>query len=110
MNPLPKRVYDPLKFLAQILLPALGALYFGLAGIWGLPAAEQVVGTIVVVDTFLGVILGLSARVYSNSDERFDGTIEISETPTKKTFAFDLNGEAEKLEGKNEAVFKVQKE
>ena len=54
------KTYDILKWVAQILLPAFGALYFAVAGIWGLPYAEHVVGTITAVDTFLGVILGIS--------------------------------------------------
>lgn len=58
------RVYDILKWIAQIFLPALGTLYFGLSGIWGFPCAEQVVGTVVVVDTFLGVLLGISTAQY----------------------------------------------
>ena len=61
------KVYDVLKWIAMVLLPALGTLYFGLAGIWGMPAAEQVVGTITVVDTFLGVILGISTAQYNKS-------------------------------------------
>lgn len=59
------KVYDILKFIAQILLPALGTLYFALAGIWGFPYAEQVVGTITAVDTFLGVVLGISSANYN---------------------------------------------
>lgn len=62
------KVYDILKWVAQILLPALGALYFGLAGIWGLAYAEQVVGTITVIDTFLGVILGISSSNYKKKE------------------------------------------
>ena len=53
-------VYDVLKWVAMYLLPALGTLYFALAGIWGLPYGEQIVGTITAIDTFLGVILGIS--------------------------------------------------
>ena len=59
------KVYDALKWIAMYLLPALGALYFALAGIWGLPYGEQIVGTITAVDTFLGVILGISASQYN---------------------------------------------
>lgn len=62
------KVYDILKFLALVLLPALGTLYFALAGIWGLPAAEQVVGTIVVIDTFLGTVLQISNTNYKKID------------------------------------------
>lgn len=59
------KVYDILKWIAQYLLPALGTLYFALAGIWGLPYGEQVVGTITAVDTFIGVILGISTTQYN---------------------------------------------
>ena len=59
------KVYDILKWIAQILLPALGTLYFALAGIWNLPCAEQVVGTIVAIDTFLGALLGISTLHYT---------------------------------------------
>lgn len=57
-------IYDILKWVAQFLLPALGTLYFALASIWGFPYGEQVVGTITAVDTFLGVILGISSAEY----------------------------------------------
>lgn len=58
------KTYDILKWIAQYLLPAAGTLYFALAGIWGLPYGEQIVGTITAVDTFLGVILGISTAAY----------------------------------------------
>lgn len=58
------RTYDHLKFIAQIVLPALGTLYFALAGIWGLPYGEQIVGTITAVDTFLGAVLKFSSDRY----------------------------------------------
>ena len=59
------KTYDTLKWIAQYLLPATGTLYFALAGIWGLPFGEQIVGTITAVDTFLGVLLGISASKYN---------------------------------------------
>lgn len=65
---LSNKSYDMLKWVAQILLPAAGTLYFALAGIWGLPYAEQIVGTITAIDTFLGVLLGLSSNKYNNTD------------------------------------------
>lgn len=66
------KTYDTLKFVAQILLPALGTLYFALASIWGLPYGEQIVGTITAVDAFLGAILGISTKKY-NEGEVSDG-------------------------------------
>ncbi len=64
------KTYDTLKWIAQYLLPAAGTLYFALAGIWGLPYGEQVVGTITAVDTFLGVILGISAAQYNKTESK----------------------------------------
>lgn len=72
---LKNKVYDVVKSAAQIYLPALGTLYFALAGIWHLPSADEVVGTIVAVDTFLGVALGISTKQYNSSDNAHDGYI-----------------------------------
>jgi hypothetical protein len=63
------KLYDILKYIAQIVLPAIGTLYFALAGIWGFPYGEQVVGTITAVDTFLGVVLGISSANYNKKGE-----------------------------------------
>ena len=62
---LSNKVYDVLKWIALYLLPALGTLYFVLAGIWSFPYGEEVVGTITAVDTFLGVLLGISTAQYN---------------------------------------------
>ena len=62
------KLYDVLKYIAQVVLPALGTLYFALAGIWGFPYGEQVVGTITAVDTFLGVVLRISSNNYYRGD------------------------------------------
>ena len=61
------KMYDILKYIAQIVLPALGTLYFALASIWGFPYAEQIVGTITAVDTFLGVLLKISTDNYNKA-------------------------------------------
>lgn len=63
------KTYDALKWIALYLLPALGTLYFALAGIWGLPYGEQIVGTLTALDTFLGVILGISNAQYQKDIE-----------------------------------------
>ena len=60
------KTYDILKFIAMIVLPALGTLYFTLAAIWGLPNSNEVVGTITAIDTFMGALLGLSTKAYNN--------------------------------------------
>lgn len=59
------KVYDVLKFIAQIVLPAIATFYITLAGIWGLPFGEEVSATIMAVDTLLGAILMISSNAYS---------------------------------------------
>lgn len=61
------KLYNVLKWTAQVALPAAGTLYFALAGIWGLPYGEQIVGTITAVDTCLGVLLGISSAQYNKA-------------------------------------------
>ena len=64
------KVYDILKWIVMIVLPALGTLYFALAGIWGFPYGEAIVGTIAAIDTFLGTALCISTTQYNkNKDE-----------------------------------------
>ena len=62
------KTYDILKYLAQVVIPAVSALYFGLATIWGLPYGEEIVGTLAVVDTFLGALLGISTAQYKKQN------------------------------------------
>ena len=62
------KTYDVLKWIAMVVLPAIGTLYFALASIWGFPYAEQVGGTITAVVTFLGVVLGISSTQYNKKN------------------------------------------
>ena len=66
------RTYDILKYIAQISLPALGALYFALAQIWNLPYGEEIVGTITALDAFLGALLGISTYKYKKGLDNAD--------------------------------------
>lgn len=61
------KVYDVLKWIALVALPAIGTLYFALASIWGLPYGEQIVGTITAITAFLGALLGISSIQYNKS-------------------------------------------
>ena len=62
------KVYDVLKWVALIAMPALAILYKDLAGIWGLPFAGQIPETITAVDLFLGVVLGISNVTYKKNE------------------------------------------
>lgn len=67
---LSNKVYDVLKFIAQIMLPAVATLYFALAKIWGFPYAAEIVGTISAVDAFLGALLGISSMQYNKEEKQ----------------------------------------
>ena len=72
---LKNKIYDVLKWIAQIVLPAIATLYFALASIWGLPYGEQIVGTITAIDAFLGAILGVSTISYNKKKEEEDDEV-----------------------------------
>lgn len=94
--------YNTLKWIAQYALPGVGTLYFALSGIWGLPYGEQIVGTITAIDTFLGVLLGISATSYSKS---YDGQMFIHSDKNDGEGAYigqlSLNSELKNLREKN---------
>ena len=62
------KTYDILKYIALIVLPAIGTLYFALAQIWGFPYGKEIVGTVTAVDAFLGAILRISTNVYNKQN------------------------------------------
>lgn len=101
---LSNRMYDILKWITTLLLPALGTLYFALASIWGFPYGEQIVGTLAAITTFLGVSLKISSANYTgdgmlvvdtsgeNSDiYRLDLNIPVEDLAKKKTITFNVN-------------------
>lgn len=101
------RLYDWLKYTAQIVLPALGTLYFTLAGIWGLASGDEVVGTIMAIDLFLGVVLGISQVNYNK--QVADGVMNVEETEGGQKFSLELNSDPTELPDKREARFRVKK-
>lgn len=78
---LKNRTYDFLNAIALHVLPAGGALYFGLAEIWGLQWAAEVVGTITVISTFLGVVIRLAKRGW-----KADGVIQVGDEESSLGF------------------------
>ena len=59
------KVYDVLKYVAIIGLPAIATLYSAIAPIWGLPYGSEVPATITAVQTCLGALLMLSTAQYN---------------------------------------------
>lgn len=101
---LSNKTYDVLKFIAQILLPAIGALYFALSSIWGLPYATEIIGTAAAIDTFLGTLLGISSHNY---EEPSDGIMRVYHTADGTTGYLLETEDVEGMANKDKIVFKV---
>ncbi len=98
------KTYDILKWIAQLLLPAVGTLYFALAKIWGFPYAQEVLGTITAIDTFLGVILGLTSTSYAG-----DGVLEIDTSdPETDRYRINLNVPIDEIPANKQFLLKVK--
>lgn len=106
------KVYDWLKFLALVILPALAVFYISIAPLWGLPKQEEVAGTLMAIDLLLGAVLGIANRQYQEQDQAYDGHIYVGpgETPETKTVGFDVTASGSDLVGKKEARFKIHEE
>jgi hypothetical protein len=100
-------MYNVVKKSATIVLPALGALYFALAQIWGLPKAEEVMGTIAAINTFLGVVVQISKKSYYASGNQYVGEIKVQDDGEKITASLVVDGPAEDILGMKEATFKI---
>lgn len=66
---LDNKVYDVLKWVALVVLPAVATLYTALAGVWGLPFAQEIPATITAIDLFIGALLGVSTAQYNKEDK-----------------------------------------
>lgn len=102
------KTYDGLKRLTQVGLPALGSLYFGLSQIWGLAGGEQVVGSLTLLTTFCGVVLGISSKRYDKANAEYDGDMIVqTDLDGKKTYQLSLNSDPSTLGDKDSISFKV---
>lgn len=98
------KTYDILKYIAQIVLPALGAFYFGLSKYWNLPYPEAIVGTIACVDTLLGALLKLSSDRYYKQGKDVLGTLAIDTENETANFNFNETNAEELLNAKTAKV------
>lgn len=107
--PLSNTTYDVLRQVGLIWLPALGTLYFTLAAIWGLPAAEQVVGTIAALTVFLNVVLGISKASYKKSPDAYNGVIRVIPEDGGESFLPVFNAPLETLTQKDTVTLRVER-
>ena len=107
------KTYDFLKWLVTIVLPGIGALYFGLSRIWNLPQAENVVGSITVICIFLGSLIGISTSSYNkdvppSGELAIDGSINLDTTdPEKDIYTMTLDLSLEELAKRDTVTFEV---
>lgn len=105
------KVYDRAKQMVQVWIPAFSTLYFTLGSIWGLPAVEQVIGTLAALATFLGVILGVSSKSYYGKNDPYAGDLIYAQDDEGATLRFAWNDDQalDTVGEKDTITFKVVK-
>lgn len=100
--------YDRLKRTAQLILPGLGALYFTLSQIWGLPYGEEVVGSIAALNTFIGGIVVVSSNQYQARHSAADGALILEEVDGVLKYTMELERDPSELSGQDEFRLKIE--
>lgn len=110
---LPNKVYDILKYAAQVGLPAMATLWASLGAIWGWDNTDSAVKTIVAVNVALGALLVLNQAAWNRSDAKYDGTAWVQVTPPgQDDFISDIdfaNNTRSQVTEKKEILLKVEK-
>mgnify|MGYP000846789538 CR=1 FL=1 len=102
------KLYDFIKKLVQVIIPGFSAMYFAFANIWGLPGAEQVVGSLAAINLFLGLLIGVSSRQYKALNLPYDGSIVVTPKQDGGTlFTLELNSDPNDLPLKKSVVFDI---
>jgi hypothetical protein len=99
--------YNRLKELNTKVIPAAGALYYGLAVLWDFPKAEEVVGTLAVVATFIAIVLVWANKRYDASGAGIDGTVDVQDIDGRKTVVMDITTEPEDMINQKQVNLKV---
>jgi len=102
--------YNTMKWVALILLPAIASAYFALSQTLGLPYGTEVVGTITIIDTFLGAVLGFSNKSYvAETQGPTVGFMNVSETADGKKVDLEFPGDPHDIDQFDKVTFKVRK-
>lgn len=104
------RTYNKLRWMSISVLPAAGTLYFALSTIWGWPNGDAVLGSVVALQAFLGIVLGVSSKAYDKSEARYDGDMLVHKDEEGDAVGFHmaLNGDPADLKDKKEVIFKIK--
>lgn len=84
------KVYNVLKWVALICIPAIAVLYGQLGEIWNFPYTAQIKDTIIDIGLFIGVLIGVSTYNY-NKTELWEQYIQEEENAIK--YETDEEGE-----------------
>ena len=105
-------LYNTLKWIALIFLPFLGAVYFGLGQIWDLPKVEEVVGSVTVLETALGLLLRKAAVDFGAAKTIGDAIVQQAEDGHVTGIRFVVDAEAKPviLQDRKVAQFNVKRE
>lgn len=106
------KLYDSMKWTALVLLPGLGALYFGLGQLWDFPEVEKVVGSVTVLEVFIGLLLRKSASDYGSAQTVGDAIVIQDKEGTVAGMRFELDASTTPLvlNDKKIAQFNVRRE
>jgi hypothetical protein len=103
------KMLNYLRLAAQYWIPALGTLVFTLGSIWDWTFTENLVGSIMAFDTFLGVLLGFQTR--GSAQSGYDGQLVINTTnPVKDVYTVDLGQTLASLPGKDSVTLRIVNE
>ena len=78
------KVYDVMKYITMVVLPAVTTLWLAVGSIWGLPYVEPIGATLSAITVFLGAILGISTSLYNIREQRKDELAEMQKTFEKE--------------------------
>lgn len=102
------KVYDVLNNIVKLALPALATFYAALSGLWNLPYALEVVGTITALATLLGVFLVIARAAYTGQPIDYDGVLTVNDTdPEKDVMRLNIDRTLAELGDKDTVTLKV---
>lgn len=106
-----EKTYNILKWVAIIFIPALCTALFAIGQIWDVENIGKIVGTLVALNTLLGVSIGVSTATYNASDAKYDGVIDpMTANAQTSENALRLRGDEYDVANQKSVLLKVQED
>lgn len=107
---LSNKLYDVLKNIVLIFLPAFGTFYFALSQIWEFGSGEEVLATTSALAVFIGTLIKVGDKSYNNSEQQYDGEINtVRKDDGKLLYDMVLKGDPEGLQDLDQVKFKINR-